>query len=309
MSVQHFTDNVMAVLKDAVINVFWKKTDVRALFVRCGVPNDLISSPDWNAYKIHIVSPVLDTLNSTSKGLGPLRQILQETLSYKDGKHLLWLPEGEKRKKEAERCLEHLRLLVKELDEAKRTEEEQRQTRLRELEHAKGGAAFRVKLDDIKARFYAFFQNPNAQERGYGLEEILYDMFDLFELSPRGPFRRVGEQIDGAFTHAGDHFLLEAKWQRDPVILADLRDLDGAVSSSLDNTLGLFVSLNGFSSEALSGYSIGNRPRIICMDGGHLVSVLEGRIDLSDLIARIRDVAVQKRQIYVPVDKILAGKV
>ncbi|HEV2970538.1 MAG TPA: restriction endonuclease [Pirellulales bacterium] len=309
MSTAHFPDNVMSVMKDAIINVFWKKTDVRALFDRCGVPRDLVSGQDWTAYKIHIVSPVLDNLNSTPKGLGPLRQILQETLKYTDGKHLLWLPDGEKRRKEAERGLEHLRLLVKELDAAKRTEDEERQARLRQLEQAKGGIAFRNKLDQIKTRFYALFQNPDAQARGYGLEDILYDTFDLFELSPRGPFRRIGEQIDGAFAHAGDHFLLEAKWQKEPVNLADLRDLDGAVSSSLDNTLGLFVSLNGFSGEALTGYSTGNRPRIICMDGMHLVSVVEGRIDLSDLIARIRDVAVQKKRIFVPVDEILAGKV
>src|SRR5262249_34998420 len=248
-----------------------------ALFQRCDVPSSLINEQNWQAYKYHIISPVLDSLNCGSDGLGPLRRILQETLNYTDGNHLLWMSDGQKRKREAERCLEHLRLLVKDHDTVKRTEEEERQARIKRLQEAQRGAAFQSKLKEIKDQFLAYHQNPDAQRRGYGLEQILYDLFLLFELSPRGSFRRIGEQIDGAFIHDGDHFLLEAKWETKPVDLADLRDLDGAVNSSLDNTLGLFISLNGFSEKALVGYSQGNRPRVICLDGMDLMAVLESQ--------------------------------
>ena len=302
-----FADNIMTALKDAVINVFWKKKDVRSLFDRCGVPSTLVAAQDWAAYKINIVAPVIDALNHNAEGLGPLRRIIHETLQYKDGKHLMWLPDAEKRCREAERSLEHLRLLVKDHDAAQRTKEEERQARLREQMQAKGGADFRRKLGEIKDRFLAYHANPNPQQRGYALEEILYDLFLLFDLQPRGPFKRTGEQIDGAFVLDRDHFLLEAKWQAKPVILNDLRDLDGAVGSSLDNTLGLFVSLNGFSAEALAGYVQGSRPRIVCMDGQDLMAVLEGTIELPDLLLRKKDLAVQKRSIFIGVREILKG--
>jgi len=84
--------------------------------------------------------------------------------------------------------------------------------------------------------------------------------------------------------------------------------LDGAVGSSLDNTLGLFISINGFSKEAITAYLTGNRPRILCIDGSHLITVLEGRIDLSDLLIRLRDAAVHKQNIHIPVNDIFAGK-
>lgn len=304
----YFPDNILTALKEAVVNVFWKKDDVRALFRRCDVPSQLVNEQDWNAYKIHIVSPVLDALNISTNGIGPLRRILQESLEYKDGDHLLWTSDGPKRKREAERCLEHLRLLVKDHDAAVRTAEEVRQARLKDLEEQKRGAAFREKLNAILQRFYGYCQDSDAQQRGYGLEVILYDLFTLFELAPRGAFRRVGEQIDGAFTHNKDHFLLEAKWQQQKSNLADLRDLDGAVGSSLDNTLGLFISLSGYSEEALTGYLQGNRPRIICMDAAHLMHVLEGRMDLADLIERLKDAAVHKRNVFVSMSEILQGK-
>jgi len=40
----YFPDNISTALKEAVINVFWKKQDVRALFERCGVGASLISA-------------------------------------------------------------------------------------------------------------------------------------------------------------------------------------------------------------------------------------------------------------------------
>lgn len=305
----HFPDNILTAMKETIINVFWKRQDVRALFQRCDVPASLINAQDWNVYKYHIVSPILDSLNTSPDGLGPLRRILQETLNYTDGTHLLWMSDGQKRKREAERCLEHLRLLVKDHDAAKRTQEEERQVRIRKLQEVQRGAAFQAKLEEIKNQFLAYHQSLDTQGRGYGLEQILYDLFNLFELSPRGPFRRIGEQIDGAFIHEGDHFLLEAKWQKAPVDLADLRDLDGAVGSSLDNTLGLFLSLNGFSEQALQAYAQGNRPKIICMDGMDLMAIFEAWIDLSDLIQRKRDIAVHKRIIFASVSRILQGSI
>ena len=282
---------------------------MRALFVRCDVPATLFTGQDWKQSKYYILHPVLEELNNSAKGLGPLRALLQETLSYKDGNHLLWLQDGQKRKREAERCLEHLRLLVKDHDAAKRSKEEEQRARQKAMEESERGRAFQDKLGGLKERFFAHFQNPDKQERGYKLEVILYDLFVLFELNPKAAFRRTGEQIDGAFSLDGDHFLLEAKWQQSKSNLSDLRDLDGAINSSLDNTLGLFISINNFSQDALDGYLQGSRPRIICMDGGDITCVLEGRIDFCDLLRRKKDIAVQKRQIFCSAADILSGKV
>lgn len=305
----HFPDNILTALQDAIINVFWRKRDMRSLFDRSGVPQQLISGQDWEQYKYHILHPILKTLNTRQDGLGPLRALLMETLGYKDGEHLLWLQDGQKRKREAERCLEHLRLLVKDHDAAKRNKEEEQEARKKTLEESARGKAFQEKLVGLKERFFSHFQNPDRQDRGYRIEEILYDLFVLFELNPKSAFRRKGEQIDGAFSLDGDHYLLEAKWRQQKSDLSDLRDLDGAVDASLDNTLGLFISINCFSDEALEGCLRGSRPRIICMDGGDITYVLEGRIDFCDLLRRKKDIAVQKRQILCSAANIMSGKV
>jgi hypothetical protein len=76
----------------------------------------------------------------------------------------------------------------------------------------------------------------------------------------------------------------------------------------LDNTLGLFVSVSGFTNEALSGYIAGNRPRLICMDGADLLLSLDGRIDLPELLSRKKEIASQKRKIFVPANDIILGR-
>jgi hypothetical protein len=76
----------------------------------------------------------------------------------------------------------------------------------------------------------------------------------------------------------------------------------------LDNTLGLFLAVSGFTEDALSGYIAGNRPRLICMDGGDLMLVLDGRIDLPELLFRKKEVAAQRRKIFVTANNIILGR-
>jgi len=189
------------------MSVFWRKKDVRSLFERCGVASSLIAARDWQGYKADIVGPVLDNLNGASEGLGPLRRVLSESLAYKDGNHLLWCTDGQKRRREAERNLEHLRLLVKDYESTLRERESAKQERLQRIAQSRQGSIFLNKLTTLRERFLAFYSNLDHRRRGYGLESLLYDLFDVFDLSPRGPFRRVGEQIDGAFAMGNDNYL------------------------------------------------------------------------------------------------------
>lgn len=304
----HFSHTVASALKETIVKVFWRKEDTRTLFNIAGVDQKLINAQDWGLYKFHIVSPIVDALNVSDEGIGPLRRILQETLAYQNCNHLLRFNNGKRLKREAEESLSNLRSLVQDHDAAKQTEKEEREARQKRLEEAQKGRAFQEQLGGQRDRYLQLLSKTNETERGYDLEKLLNQIFELFEMSPHAPFKRVGEQIDGAFLLYRDHFLLEAKWQQSQTNLEHLRDLDGAVGSSLDNTLGLFLSISGFSPQAISGYSSGNRPRIICMDGGDLMLVLDGRIDLPELLSRKKDIAVQRKLIYVPANKIIVGK-
>lgn len=113
--------------------------------------------------------------------------------------------------------------------------------------------------------FHRRLADGDRQARGYGLERLLRDLFALWDLDPRAAFRTAGEQVDGAFSFEGVDYLLEARWREAPADLADLDAFEGKVTRKLDNTLGLFISINGYSEAART--RSGARPQIILMDG------------------------------------------
>jgi hypothetical protein len=50
----HFSQNILGSLKDAVVKVFWKKDDLRALFEVAEVPQSIINAQNWDLYKFKI---------------------------------------------------------------------------------------------------------------------------------------------------------------------------------------------------------------------------------------------------------------
>jgi len=83
---------------------------------------------------------------------------------------------------------------------------------------------------------------------------LLRSLFELCDLDPRASFKIVGEQIDGAFTFEATDYLFEGKWQQELVSAGDLDVLAGKLSRKLDNTLGLFLSINGFSEDGVKAH-------------------------------------------------------
>lgn len=172
------------------------------------------------------------------------------------------------------------------------------------MEKIKSSQALLTRLDEIKQIYSKLVISKDHHRRGFELEKVLYNIFELFDLDPRASFRNIGEQIDGAFSLEGTDYLFEAKWQSYAVNASDLDAFSGKISRKLDNTLGLFLSINGFSEDAVKIYSLG-RSTILLMDGMDLLAVLEKRIDIVSLIVRKRRHAAQTGNIYLKVEKLL----
>lgn len=68
--------------------------------------------------------------------------------------------------------------------------------------------------------------------------------------------------------------------------------------------LGLCLSVNGFSEDGVKAHSSGRRLMIL-MDGSDLMAILEGRIDLIQLLLRKRREASQTGNIYLRIHEIL----
>src|SRR3954463_2720706 len=99
-------------------------------------------------------------------------------------------------------------------------------------------------------------------------------------------------------SHFEGEFLLEAKWKGEKTPPADLDSFAAKVGRKLDNTLGLFLSMNGFQDSAVEMHSR-RRAVVILMDGGDLSAVVDGRISLPDLLRRKRQHAARTGDVYI----------
>ena len=147
--------------------------------------------------------------------------------------------------------------------------------------HPEPAAVDRQAIAKIKAELIQVSSlAPHA--RGYAFEAFLKRLFDALGLAAQEPFRLRGEQIDGSFQLASEIYLLEAKWQGQPVGVADLHTFHGKIEQKAAWTRGLFVSNSGFTEDGLAAFGRGKR--VICIDGLDLYEMLDREIPLTRVL-------------------------
>jgi hypothetical protein len=138
-------------------------------------------------------------------------------------------------------------------------------------------------LQELEGQFLAMHGESDHSKRGRTFQGLLNELFYLFDLNPRKSFVIQDEEIDGAFTFSTDDYLLEAKWEATSASREVVDVLAQKVQRKGKNTLGLFVSISGFSEPAVRAHSnVGTS--LIFMDGPDLVGVLQGVMPLTDVL-------------------------
>ena len=129
-------------------------------------------------------------------------------------------------------------------------------------------------------------REQDAQKRGYLLQELLNRLFVAFEIPVHQSFTRNkgGEQIDGAFRVEGWSYLAECRWRREPSDMGEVDGLSGKVSRSGTQTMGLFLSINGWSRNVPGLLKQNPHKVIILMQGFDLRTILSEEVDLRGYI-------------------------
>ncbi len=292
-------------LKEALTNIYWYKPDLRSFLTHTINEPRLLSKLNWEDYKRNIVSELVEYLASHEDIFQrQLLQLMSEVVRINDYSHLERIDDGKNKAKRAKEAVNALRELMGGLD--KMFYEETQIEKRRQESHEKliTVKADKGKLENLKDEYLVLISSHDKHGRGYQLEKILRELFELFDLDPKASFKIIGEQIDGAFSFDGTDYLLEAKWQKEQVGADDLDVLAGKLRRKLENALGLFISVNGYTDNGVLAHSSGRR-LIILMDGSDLMAVLEARIDLVQLLLRKRREASQTGNIYLRIHEIL----
>lgn len=142
-------------------------------------------------------------------------------------------------------------------------------------------------LVHLRREYDAIEASDDHQRRGYLLQDFLNRLFREAGIAVTSPFvRNAGaEQIDGAFSLDGWHYLVECRWREQ---LASTRELDGflgQVQRSGPQTLGLFVSIGGWSEHVVPLLKQNQTKAIILVSGQDLRGIVDSR---ASLVAMLR---------------------
>ncbi|MBS3942432.1 MAG: hypothetical protein KG028_15850 [Actinobacteria bacterium] len=208
---------------------------------------------DWNGqYKRASIDQLVSHLASNQhRTFDDLLTLVLATADIDDPQHLRKLDDGERKYEEAVAALRRFRTQAEPLRGWRDEREQATRRREQERERNQARRALTEQMSNLRQGFQTLVTLP-AQGRGYALEAFLTRLFEAFDIEAKGPFRLEGEQIDGAFTFQGNEFLVEAKWQDPLTRRADLDVFAQKIGRKLDNTLGLFVSVNGYEPTAVA---------------------------------------------------------
>ena len=292
-------------LKEALCSVYWYKADLRSFLQNCLASSSVLTRLNWDNYKRQIVADLIDALcRNQDEHLGDLTRLCYEICNFSSFKHLEQLDGGKQKADRAKAAVQQLKQLVEPHQEIKEEQDKIAERQRVSAEKLRANAAVQQKLEEIKAGYMSLVGSPNAQGRGFELEKVMYDLFELFDLDPKASFRNTGEQIDGAFSLEGTEFLFEAKWKSELIGAADLDVFGAKVKRKLENTLGVFLSINGFTPDGVTAHTSGELV-VLLVDGADLMAVMEGRIDFVSLLMRKKQHAARTGNIYLKVHEIL----
>jgi 5S rRNA maturation endonuclease (ribonuclease M5) len=103
-------------------------------------------------------------------------------------------------------------------------------------------------------------------------------------MDPQPSFRPKGEEIDGSFFYDGRAFLLEAKWTQDPLPASAIYQFRGKVEGKLIGTVGAFISMGGFSKDAIDALVAGKTVNTILFDGDDIRAIAANQFDIASAL-------------------------
>ena len=137
-----------------------------------------------------------------------------------------------------------------------------------------------------------------ARQRGRDLERLLQQLLTSEGLEPRIRLRPDGEEIDGSFVLDGRVLLLEAKWHALPIPASTIYAFRGKVDGKLVGTVGIFISISGYSSEAVDALTYGKELNILLFDRNDLYTACTGQVSCKTIVREKLRAAAERGIVY-----------
>lgn len=143
----------------------------------------------------------------------------------------------------------------------------------------------------------------DASKRGQRFNHFLAELLQCWGIEACPSVRGSGE-IDVGFESNGQRFVVEAKWEQDRTDTGPIAKLQKRLRQRLGGTVGLFVSMSGYTEDALGDLKEGEQLAVLCLTREHVEAMLSGFIPPSELLSRLVTRASIRGDAYVPISSL-----
>ncbi|GAB7023796.1 restriction endonuclease [Salidesulfovibrio brasiliensis] len=294
----HYPPELFNLLVDTIPRLCRSKLDVILFFKGAGVPQSLTASIETqlkqdkdSINKFQIVRSVLTALNEQGeKTLRERREVLKRVVEFENFSSC-W-PNDQLI---AKGLVSEIQQVINVKDSFTRMNLEREKERKSHLvkaeEERQAIAEHNARLEGIKENFAKLFTLQNAFQRGKKLEEVLNDLFDAHGILIREAFCLTGdakegivEQIDGVIELDGHVYLVEMKWWKDPIGVAEVSQHLVRVYHR-GHSRGIFISASGYADTVIPLCKESLQKTVICLALlDELYFVVEKKADLKQIL-------------------------
>jgi hypothetical protein len=289
--------HLKSLIFDALLASFWRKQTLQRFVRASGISSVFASTMGADETKRSFLERMFLEVERSPKAtlfFLDLARALAEQTSFPD---LHGWEDSPQKIASAAQCVQRLRdhLGSAGIDSNSR----ERQARAAERERAleEGRIQQRRRLDDLTEQLKNLAARIGTQQAGYDFQGWFYDLMAFHEIVSRPPYVVEGRQIDGTITVDGTTYLVELKFTAQQSSATDVDSLAQKVSKKADNTMGVLVSMSGYSSTAIDGASYAGT-KLLLLDYAHIMLALGGH-DFSEILGRIRRHASQTGRAYL----------
>ncbi|MCY3965040.1 MAG: hypothetical protein OXG83_08380 [Acidobacteria bacterium] len=294
------TPHYISLVYEACLKSFWRRKALARFLRQCGVSEGFLGNWVDGESKRDLLDRLFPELPKSGRGrsvLARMADFLMEQEAFPDLKN--WEDSALKLEDARDAVLQLRRYHAKQQEEIQ-SEQEKKEARVRFAEQQRKATRSQETLWRLRERLDELSLSLGGQKAGYEFQTWFYDLLDFCEIHNRRPYVHKGRQIDGSLTVSGTTYLVELKFTTGQARATDIDSFYKKITTKADNTMGVLVSISGYSAVARREAS-GERTPMLLLDHSHLYLVLGGGLGLADLVERVRRHASQTGEAYLSV--------
>jgi len=293
-----YTPYFIDLIYDALLKSFWRKRALRKFLRECSISESFLSTWSSDETKREFLDRLFGKLLANDRGRIALDKMSLFLIEQKTFPDLQNWEDSALKIREAHIAVERLKVYYNKQGEEIENLKEKEEARERFSQIHEAISKSQKTLQKLNDQINALLKRIGTQEAGYEFQDWFYDLLDFSEIINRKPYTSQGRQIDGSLTLSDTTYLVELKFTSNQSGVNEIDSFYKKITSKADNTMGIMVSISGYSSVAIQEAS-GDKTPILLIDYRSLYYVLSGIMGMADLIGRIRRHASQTGEAYL----------